>query len=1710
MDSDSEGLLSLISVSQKGFLKSNGAFYSLLKQTAYKDGWCSVILLTEDEETKNYFERINSFLPKELYRLYLEKFLISEIKEVVSGFVGDFIAFHISDTCLRPDAISMLFYFLQNNKDLDGVFPDFLLTLDDREIFENTRSYISTCFPSSIQNFPNFNKIFPSLILLKKEILTEYLTKFDNFSTFNILNFFYFLANSNYEIIKLESLLGVKKIETSSIAQESSATTLGFPQSKAFEKIFGKSLVRTITSNEHSSLPYHFDNPNNDSISIVIINRIGANKEDFQKTINSISFQNIFNFEIITNKGFLDDFQDVVFRNIALKIALGKYICFVYAGDEISPNCFVTSLKHINTKGEYYFLYFDYNLIDEKRTIKSIEYNFEKLKKFNFIPNYCFFLRRIFYECGEFDESFPIGYSLWEFFLRVGVCGLEGVYVSELVINSKYKTFYSLETENIQLDNYYKAKIVQKHNDLFSSMQIQWANSIIFNQNLFDQSKIPFGIIPNNQLLAKILLNKQVEAKRNMKRVLFVMYGWNETGGGTTFPRALAIELARRGLDVSVFFASLKYDNRMPPYSIEEFTEEGVKLFGLYNRPAPFKDSLNPEREISDPKIEDAFSRIVEIVNPDIIQFHNLHGLCLSLPEIAKKYNLPTIFFPYNYYLIDPDLYMINSDLSRWKSVDFFANSELLQKNPSMRNSYYKRIEYSKRLISEYIDVVLAVSRRQMQLLKEFSGCNEKIIVVHQINPTSDKLWKDPYFETLANRKVHSKVRFGYMGGLYPTKGVHNFVKAAQFFMPSDAEFHIYGFSSAAYQRLLFELDRKKMVTFHSEYSHDELRKIAEELDCAVLPAIYEDPAPFVLTESFAMRLPVIGSEIGGIPDFVVDGICGFLVDPDDIDSLVSAIRYCILNPDVIEQMRKNFKQYYSFEEFVNHIEYISKDLIAGKFKYPKNYELIITDRILKLPRVSDAKFTKLKVMPNDIRDIFERNGYELVDINIEDDSKDFITYKAVFKVPKPLTIETFFEETQISSEKKKESIKEEPVQKETSKPEEKALDDEFSFLKFVLEQQQPTPELRPTFRENLFEAKTEEKVFGLSDLEELLLSEEVKTETTAQRGEETFDYASQEVNSLSKSEPELNIVWEGSQFVYHSLALINREHCSNLIDTGLVEVTIVPYEVDQFLPKGNPKYEKLAKFDIRYKEDPPEKVKKLPYLWVRHQWPPKSEPPKGAKWVIMQPWEFSTLPKRFVEIFQQADELWVPSNSTRQAFLNSGLPFNKVQVIPNGIDPILFQPKGSKYPLPTNKRLKFLYVGGTTYRKGFDILLESYVSAFTTQDDVVLVVKDMGTESVYRGQTSEDLIEKIRKTPNTPEIIYFKNYFTEEEIASLYRACDVFVSPYRGEGFSLPTLEAMACGLPVIVTEGGATEDFVLDEFAWKIPSYKISIGNRIDNDELVSEAFIFEPDGDYLSNLMKSIYKDPADIVVRGVLASSYARKYWTWKRSTLKLLSRIDFLYGKDFAKRATEKLQDEIDAQILLGDAERDFSNGLLDLALEKLLNLSPRLDEFNTKYKVFYFLRLSIIYILKSDFQKAYEYLENLDEIEFNNIDKMYLVSKIEYLKGNLVEALEKYTELVSEWNRRRFESVMGNSLDTILVDMAKIMYEMGDFDKSLQLYTEVIKLNERNSTAYLMSAKCFQKVGDLEEARRMLDWALKLEPENEEAKKLMEELGVAI
>ena len=211
---------------------------------------------------------------------------------------------------------------------------------------------------------------------------------------------------------------------------------------------------------------------------------------------------------------------------------------------------------------------------------------------------------------------------------------------------------------------------------------------------------------------------------------------------------------------------------------------------------------------------------------------------------------------------------------------------------------------------------------------------------------------------------------------------------------------------------------------------------------------------------------------------------------------------------------------------------------------------------------------------------------------------------------------------------------------------------------------------------------------------------------------------------------------------------------------------------------------------------------------------------------MLYQPWEFGRVPKRWVEeVRRTVDEVWAPSQAAREAFVASGVAPDLVHVVPNGIDPAHFTPEGPARALPTQKSTVLLFVGGMTYRKGIDLLLEAYGRAFTSDDDVCLVLKAFGSRTFYRGQTAEEAVRAFQAVPGSPELVLIDDDLAFDEIPALYRACDVLVQPYRGEGFCLPALEALACGRPVIVTDGGSTDDFVPAECGWRVPSRRVPL---------------------------------------------------------------------------------------------------------------------------------------------------------------------------------------------------------------------------------------------------------------------------------------------
>ena len=176
------------------------------------------------------------------------------------------------------------------------------------------------------------------------------------------------------------------------------------------------------------------------------------------------------------------------------------------------------------------------------------------------------------------------------------------------------------------------------------------------------------------------------------------------------------------------------------------------------------------------------------------------------------------------------------------------------------------------------------------------------------------------------------------------------------------------------------------------------------------------------------------------------------------------------------------------------------------------------------------------------------------------------------------------------------------------------------------------------------------------------------------------------------------------------------------------------------------------------------------------------------------------------------------PSNWSAEGFYKAGFGRDQVVVVPHGVDTGSFR----RVPQAREQARRqhgleegdfvFLSIGAMSGNKGIDLLLRAFAkvsSRFPRQS--------WCSREWTRLANSRRLVAKWTgafpardQQGISGKVVYLGQSLSCKEMASFYQIGDVYVSPYRAEGFNMPVLEAAACGLPVICTRGGSTNDFV------------------------------------------------------------------------------------------------------------------------------------------------------------------------------------------------------------------------------------------------------------------------------------------------------------
>ena len=270
-----------------------------------------------------------------------------------------------------------------------------------------------------------------------------------------------------------------------------------------------------------------------------------------------------------------------------------------------------------------------------------------------------------------------------------------------------------------------------------------------------------------------------------------------------------------------------------------------------------------------------------------------------------------------------------------------------------------------------------------------------------------------------------------------------------------------------------------------------------------------------------------------------------------------------------------------------------------------------------------------------------------------------------------------------------------------------------------------------------------------------------------------------------------------------YSLAAINRTLALALDSARPGDIRLAPVEGSPTTDLSNVPASELAQIEALVARPKPVTA---PHVVISQHYPVYVPSEPGDLTLAYFFWEESVIPLETITALNtNFRAVLAPSAFVAKTLIDSGLSL-PVRLI--GYSPRLeaFQALASTCRAPMGRPLTFLHVSSGSPREGVDALITAYARAFRSADQVRLVIKVFPNID----NTVEQQIAELQAADrDVPAITLIDRDMSEAELLGLYRMADAVVLPTRGEGFNIPAAEAMAAGLPLIVTGYGAHLDF-------------------------------------------------------------------------------------------------------------------------------------------------------------------------------------------------------------------------------------------------------------------------------------------------------------
>lgn len=316
-----------------------------------------------------------------------------------------------------------------------------------------------------------------------------------------------------------------------------------------------------------------------------------------------------------------------------------------------------------------------------------------------------------------------------------------------------------------------------------------------------------------------------------------------------------------------------------------------------------------------------------------------------------------------------------------------------------------------------------------------------------------------------------------------------------------------------------------------------------------------------------------------------------------------------------------------------------------------------------------------------------------------------------------------------------------------------------------------------------------------------------------------------------------------------------------------------------------------------------------------------------NGKKIAYNVWETTRYQDDFFQRLDTFDQVWVPSEWQKNCLIEQGMDSDKIKIVPEGVDVKTYKPKNYVVSKPVNRPFRFLLVGRWDYRKATKEIIDTFVNTFSENEDVELI---LSVDNPYATDGHSSTEERLGKYGILHSKIKVVHHLSKDAYVELLKTSDVFLSCARGEGWNLPLIEAMSCGIPSIYSNWGAQLEFA------KGRGIPVDIIGEVPASVQGKEYYSWvkdapgnfaEPNFEDLSKKMRDAFENYLVHKKKALDDSDEIRQIFTWENAAKKAKEILD--------EFMTEEIPDEESIAIVLAHADTPYRRKLLKDCLSSI-------------------------------------------------------------------------------------------------------------------------------------------------------------------------------